>query len=69
MVFCLSQYMLANISVVSPLVVYSVMVSSSESCDINNASTALILVVVAVVIFESPAVYVLYLESNPAALP
>jgi len=67
--FCVSQYMLANISVVSPLDISSVMVSLSESYDINIVSTALFLIVIAVLLCASPAVYLLYLESNPAALP
>jgi len=54
--------MLANISVVSPLVISSVMVSSSESSDINIASTALILIVIAVQLYASPAAYVLYFD-------
>ena len=50
----LSQYMLANISAVSPLVISSVMVSSSEC--FNLASTALFLIVMAVQICAYPAV-------------
>ena len=69
MVFCLSQYMLANISVVSPLVVYSVMVSSSEIFYINITPNALFHIVIALLYCATPAVYDLYLKSNLGALP
>ena len=49
----LSQYMLNNIITVSPLVIFRVMVSSSECFDTNIASTSLFLIVIAFY-FEPP---------------
>ena len=67
--FCLSKYMLALMIVVSPFVISSVIVSSSESCVISVASTFLLVIITAALLRASPAVYILYCVSIPAALP
>ena len=66
--FFLSKYILASVIMVSPLI-SSVMVSSSESCDINVSSIFLFVIIIAVLLHASPAVNVLYFESIPAILP
>ena len=66
--FCLSKYMLASMNAVLPLVTSSVIVSSSENCDISVASTFLFVIITAFLLLASPAVNIFYFVSILAAL-
>jgi len=56
MEFCMLKYMLANMNAVLLLVTCSVIVSSSESCDISVAYTFRFVIITDVLLLASPAV-------------